>query len=100
MVSPRASGTRGLVLDVGVDVIGVLSTARCVLCQDFAASYRARDFGSILAPPENEDVAVFLQVLTKMYTEQILRKHEMEAFEEVCTACLLFWFGLGLGLER
>ena len=24
------------------------------------------------------------QVLTKMYTEQILRKHEMEAFEEVC----------------
>ena len=23
------------------------------------------------------------QVLTKMYTEQILRKHEMEAFEEV-----------------
>lgn len=25
------------------------------------------------------------QVLTKMYTEQILRKHEMEAFEEVNT---------------
>eukprot|EP00903_Cladosiphon_okamuranus_P014416 g13382.t1 len=70
------------------DLLQLLGKAITCAVLGKAGPQRSRQMGVLLRDERVETLArvpgfsTHAQVLTKMYTEQILRKHEMEAFEE------------------
>ncbi|CAM9897786.1 unnamed protein product [Pylaiella littoralis] len=70
------------------DLLQLLGKAITCAVLGKAGPQRSRQMGVLLRDERVESLArvpgfsTHAQVLTKMYTEQILRKHEMEAFEE------------------
>eukprot|EP00904_Undaria_pinnatifida_P003284 jgi/Undpi1/12957/HiC_scaffold_7.g02623.m1 len=79
--------SKGMEVDAG-DLLELLGKAITCAVLGKAGPQRSRQMGVLLKDERVEGLArvpglsTHAQVLTKMYTEQILRKHEMEAFEE------------------
>ncbi|CAM9600461.1 unnamed protein product, partial [Ectocarpus sp. 12 AP-2014] len=74
--------SKGLEVDPD-DLLQLLGKAITCAVLGKAGPQRSRQMGVLLRDERVESLA---RVLTKMYTEQILRKHDMEAFEEVLYA--------------